>query len=124
MAATLHGKGDWGIDADETGIVVSDISATTQTDTQELRDRTGCVIGKAYYNATVQYTIDGAIDSDTPYAGSVASAMTLSNTLTSRLPNGVTAGKIIVESIDDKWGNSDYKKVSIKATMYPGISTT
>ena len=120
--ATIFGSGDWGIDAEESGILISSLTFNYVNDSQELRNRTGDVIGKSDYNERVEVSIEGVLPSSSPFSTALASALALSNDIPDYLAGGVSTGTLIMEGANVKHEQEGYKAISIDAILYPLIT--
>lgn len=117
------GDGAWGINSDQTGLIINSYSYDYKSDSGQVENRTGNVVGKTYYNQTITFSIDGLIPKTSPWSTALATSITLSNGLSALLNGGLNAaGLNIVEGITTDYSNKDYAKMKITGTYYPSIS--
>lgn len=124
MAATQFGIGKWGIGADETGIIIQNISYNYSQDKKEVRNRTGDVAGISYYNERVEVKLQGVIPTTSAFSGSIAATLTLAvgNAIPDHLKGTVTGGSLIVEEVSREQSAEDYETIEVSATYYPSIA--
>lgn len=120
--STSFGNGSWGIGADETGIIIESISHNYSTEMKTIKNRTGNTSGVTYYDEKVKISLDGKVPSTSPFSGTIASSLTLGNSLSSYLKGGVSGGLTIVEGITIDLNQEDYKSFKLEATFYPNIT--
>ena len=105
----------------ETGIITEFVSFAYKQDSKELRGATGDVTGKSYYNESADISISGYLPTTSAFATTLASTITLINTVTD-FYKGTGGGSTIVESITKSLSNQDYQKIEVSATNYPFVS--
>lgn len=122
MAATStsFGNGDWGIGADETGIIIESISHDFSQSSKTLKDRTGNTSGVSFYDEQVKISLNGKLPKTSFFSGTLASSLTLTNPISSYLKGGST-GLVLVEGITVDYNQEDYKSIKINAVRYPNV---
>ena len=127
MAATStsFGDGSWGIDADQTGMIIETISYDFKDLSKEVKNRTGNTTGVTKYDEKVTISLKGKVPKTGIFSGTLATSLTLGNTLTAFnfLKGGATTGLNIIDGITIDMAQEDYKGITINATNYPNIST-
>ena len=122
MAATLLGTStgtSFGCTA-ETGILIQSFSISTSTDKQEVKNENGEVKLIAFYNAKSAISIAGTVAGTSGVAAAaVATSLTLANI---ESVGGVSAGLVIVESVQISKKPDGFKDISISAVRYPLIT--
>jgi hypothetical protein len=116
------GSGNWGVAANETGIIMSGFDLDTQASTKELPDREGCAVGLAVYNEKIAISISGYVMASTTPTQKVGSVITLTNTV-ALTHLQATTGKIVCENVKRARANEDFERIDITATLYPLITT-
>lgn len=124
MAATQFGIGKWGVGADETGIIIQNISYNYSQDKKEVRNRTGDVAGISYYNERVEVKLQGVVPTTSAFSGTLATALTLSNSIVDHLKGTVSGGSLLIEEISKEASAEDYETIEVSATYYPSISSS
>lgn len=120
--ATSFGDGKWGIDADETGIIIESITHDYTNSSKSLKNRTGSTNAITYYDEQVKVSLNGKLPKTSSFSGTLAASLTLGNSLSSYLKGGVSGGLTIVEGITIDLGQEDYQGIKITATFYPNLS--
>ena len=87
-----------------------------------MKDRTGSVTGIAQYNERVSISISAKVEDTTPFAGLLATSLTVVNAIPDHLKNGVVGGTVLINSISVSKEAEDYNSIEIKATYYPDIT--
>jgi len=105
----------------ETGIITDNITYSYGHESKVLRNGTGDVSGKTYYDERIEISIAGYIPTSPPYATTLAAAITLVTTPTDYL-KGSVGSSTIVESITRTHTSEDYQRIEISAMNHPGIS--
>ena len=105
----------------ETGIITESINYTYGQSNKVLRDGSGSVTGKSYYDENCELAIAGYIPTSTPFATTLAALITLVTAPTDYFAGSVGT-KTIVESITKSLSNEDYQKLDITAMHHPLIS--
>lgn len=126
--ATSYGDGKWGIPNAETGFIIESITHSYKQDQKEIKDRTGNCVGLTLYNESVGVSLNGRVPKTSGFSGTLASSLTLGNTLTggvsgSYLKGGTSSGLTIVDSIDIDMSNEDYQKIKVNATNWPNLAS-
>ena len=124
MAATAltNGSGDWGLESVETGIILNTISFQYTHQSATLEDITGNTESVTYYDEKVEISIEGEIPATSPFAGKLGNELTLLNAIPDHVRAGVAGGSVLIEDINVGHDRKGYKKVSVKATLFPNIT--
>ena len=120
--STTLGSGDWGLESVETGIILNTISFQYTHQSATLEDITGNTESVTYYDEKVEISIEGEIPATSPFAGKLGNELTLLNAIPDHVRAGVAGGSVLIEDINVGHDRKGYKKVSLKATLYPGIT--
>ena len=104
----------------ETGIIVSSYSRQVSREKAEVTDNDGDVIAVSYFKPTASISISGVLNGSTGVAAAAPGvALTLSSTTSG---NGVTTGKVIVDSITLEQSPDGFATFSAEATQYPELT--
>lgn len=104
----------------ETGIIVSSYSRQVSREKAEVQDNDGDVIAVSYFKPTASISISGVLNGSTGVAAAAPGvALTLSSTTSG---NGVTTGKVIVDSITLEQSPDGFNTFSAEATQYPELT--
>ena len=120
--STSFGDGRFGIGADQTGFIIESITQSYTNSTKMVKNRTGNTSGVTYYDEQVKVSLKGKVPTSSPFSGTIAASLTLSNPLSSYLKGGVSGGLTLVESITLDYGQEEYQSISLEAVFYPNIS--
>ena len=104
----------------ETGIITDSIGYSYTQENKALRNGSGDITGKTYYNEQIEVSIAGYIPTSTPYNTTLAALITLSTAPTDYLIGSVGA-KTIVESITRTHTIEDYQRIEVTAMNHPLI---
>ena len=89
MAAQLLGTvGKWGIASDETGIIITDLSFDFSNQEKPVLSREGEIIGMALYQQKVEIKLSGLVAKDSPFNGTIGTALTMANAIPAHLAAG------------------------------------
>jgi hypothetical protein len=114
MPATTIGQSGLVFGATTEGIgLVQSFSETRNVEKSEIRDRTGDIVGIAYYNATTGYSLSVAVTG--AYAVTAGAAL-------AALANATTLGTTRIDSITINKSNDAFVTLDISATGYPNVS--
>lgn len=105
----------------ETGVITDSLGYSYSNENKVLRDGDGDITGKSYYNEQIEISIAGYIPTGTPFATTLAAAITLVTAPTDYLIGSV-GSSTIVESINRTHTIEDYQRIEITAMNHPGIS--
>jgi len=102
----------------ETGIIINSFTRTTTREKAELANDQGDVVAVAYYKPMANVTIEGFANGLTTGIGLAAPGvvLTINNTTSA---NGITAGKVIVDSTTRTQTSEAFASFSVEATQYP-----
>src|SRR5687768_14307281 len=104
MAATQFGTGKFGIGADETGIIIQNISYSFSQEKKAIKGRTGDTVGISYFDEKVEVKLQGVIPTTSAFSGTLATALTLTNTMVDHLKGATTGGSLLIEEISREVG--------------------
>ena len=93
--------------------VIQSFSETRNIEKNEIRDRTGDIVGIAYYNATTGYSLSVAVTGAYNVTAGAALAA---------LANATTLGTTRIDSITINKSNDAFVTLDISATGYPNVS--
>jgi hypothetical protein len=114
MPATTIGQPGLVFGATTEGIgLIQSFSETRNIEKSEIRDRTGDIVGIAYYNATTGYSLSVAVTG--AYAVTAGAAL-------AALANATTLGTTRIDSITINKSNDAFVTLDISATGYPNVS--
>jgi len=123
MAATFLGTtGNWAIPDDEEGIIITDLSFDFSNQEKTVLDKSGEIIGLAFYQAKVEIKLSGLVKKTSPFSGKIGAALTLANTMPSHLQSS-SGGTTIIKQISRALNNEDFEKIDITATHYPTVTS-
>lgn len=118
--ATSFGEGRFGIGAAETGFIIESITHDYTNSNKSVKDRTGNTLGISYYDEQIKVSLNGKVPKTTPFSQTLATSLTLGNSLSAYLKGG-NSGLVLVEGITIDLGNEEYQGIKINATNYPNI---
>ena len=122
MAATSLGTtGNWGIAADESGIIITDLAFAYSHQEKTVLDKAGEVIGAAFYRGTVDVKISGLVAKTSAFSGKIGAALTLANTMPAHLQ--ASGGTTVLQQVTRSLNCEDFEKIDIAATHYPAIAS-
>ena len=114
MPATTIGQPGLVFGATTEGIgLVQSFSETRNIEKNEIRDRTGDIVGIAYYTATTGYSLSVAVTGSFVVTAGAALAA---------LANATTLGTTRIDSITINKSNDAFVTLDISATGYPNVS--
>ena len=114
MPATTIGQPGLVFGATTEGIgLIQSFSETRNVEKSEIRDRTGDIVGIAYYNATTGYSLSVAVTG--AYAVTAGAAL-------AALANATTLGTTRIDSITINKSNDAFVTLDISATGSPNVS--
>lgn len=114
MPATTIGQPGLVFGATTEGIgLIQSFSETRNVEKNEIRDRTGDIVGIAYYNATTGYSLSVAVTGAYNVTAGAALAA---------LANATTLGTTRIDSITINKSNDAFVTLDITATGYPNVS--
>ena len=114
MPATTIGQPGLVFGATTEGIgLIQSFSETRNVEKSEIRDRTGDIVGIAYYNATTGYSLSVAVTG--AYGVTAGAAL-------AALANATTLGTTRIDSITINKSNDAFVTLDITATGYPNVS--
>jgi hypothetical protein len=104
----------------ETGIITDSIGYSYTQENKALRNGTGDITGKTYYNEQIEVSIAGYIPTTSAYSTTLAALITLATAPTDYLV-GSLGTKTIVESITRTHTVEDYQRIEVTAMHHPLI---
>ena len=114
-------KGVFGITAAETGILADTVTYSYSQESKVVRNITGDTVGKTFYDERIEVSISGFVPDSTPFAGSLATAITLITAPTDYL-KGSVGTTTIVDSVTRSHTSEDFQKLDITAMNHPLIT--
>jgi hypothetical protein len=121
MAATFIGiTGNWGIEDDEAGIIISDLAFDYSNQEKLVLDKSGEVTGLAHYQEKVEIKLSGLVKKTSPFSGKIGAVLALANTMPSHL-QASSGGTTVIKQINRSLNNEDFEKIDITATHYPFV---
>lgn len=122
MAAHLLGTtGNWGIAADESGIIITDLSFDYSHQEKTVLDKAGEVIGAAFYRGTVDVKISGLVAKTSAFSTKIGAALTLANTMPAHLQ--ASGGTTVLMQVSRSLNAEDFEKIDLTAVHYPAVSS-
>jgi hypothetical protein len=104
----------------ETGIIVNSFSRQVSREKVEVTDNDGDIIAVSYYKPTASISISGMINGSTGVAAAAPGvALTLASTTSG---NGITTGKVIVDSVSLSQSSEGFSEFSVEGTQYPELT--
>lgn len=104
----------------ETGVITDSIGYSYSNESKVIKNGTGDVTGKTYFNEAAEVTYSGFLPTASPYATAVGSAITLSTALPDFF-SGAVGTDTIAESVSLAYSSEDYQRVDVSATHHPLI---
>jgi hypothetical protein len=103
----------------ETGIIVNSFSRQVSREKAEVMDNDGDVVAVSYYKPTASISISGTLNGTTGVAAAAPGvALTLASTTSG---NGITTGKVIVDSVSLTKSAEGFQEFSVEGTQYPEL---
>ena len=102
----------------ETGVITDTIGYSYSNESKVLKNGTGDVTGKSYYNESAEVTYSGYIPTSTPYAAAIGTAITLITTLPDFF-GGTVGTDTIAEGVTLSYSSEDYERVEVTAMHHP-----
>ena len=122
MPATIYKSStvssvEFGI-TNETGILLSSFSRNVTANKSELRDAEGEVVAVAITSKQAEITLEGTLNGSPAY--NVGALLTLANDIDGY---GLSGGTTIVNSVQEKATNGEFRTISVSATQYKNTMT-
>ena len=122
MPATIYKNSnassvEFGIE-EEIGILLSSFSRNVTANKSELRDADGEVCAVAITSKQAEITLEGTLNGSPAY--NVGALLTLANDIDGY---GLSGGTVIVNSVQEKASNGEFRTVSVSATQYSNTMT-
>ena len=105
----------------QTGIITDATSWNYSQDKKVIADADGDAVAKAYFNERIEGTIGGYIPTNTPFSGTLAASLTLSEAPNDYLKCSVGTLSI-VESVSVTKTNEDYVRIEVAFENHSGIT--
>ena len=123
--STSFGDGIWGINSEQTGMIIEGMSYSFEDKSKDILNRTGNSTGTTRYDEKVKISLNGKIPKTGIFSGTLATSLTLGNSLTAYnfLKGGATSGLSIIDNITVDASQEDYQSIKITATNYPNITS-
>ena len=102
----------------ETGVITDSIGYSYSNESKVLKNGTGDVTGKTYFNESAEVTYSGYIPTSTPYTGAIGAAITLVTALPDFF-SGTVGTDTIAEGVTLAYSSEDYQRVDVTATHHP-----
>jgi hypothetical protein len=104
----------------ETGILINSYSRTTSREKAEVTDNDGDVLAVAYYKPTATISIAGTLNGTTFAAAAAPGvALTINSSVSG---NGITAGRLLIDSVTVNQTSEGFADISLEGTQYPDIT--
>jgi hypothetical protein len=104
----------------ETGILINSYSRTTSREKAEVTDNDGDVLAVAYYKPNATISIAGTLNGTTFAAAAAPGvALTINSSVSG---NGVTAGRLLIDSVTVNQTSEGFADISLEGTQYPDIT--
>jgi hypothetical protein len=122
MAATLLGTtGNFGIPADESGIVIESLSLDYSVQDKPFLNKSGEITGLALWQEKYDVKLSGYVPKTGAYSGKLGAALALANAIPAHLQNS-TGGATIVMGISREIAAEDFEKIDITAVHHPFVT--
>ena len=102
----------------ETGVITDTIGYSYSNESKVLKNGTGDVTGKTYFNESAEVTYSGYIPTSTPYATPIGAAITLVTALPDFF-SGAVGSDTIAEGVTISYSSEDYERVEVTAMHHP-----
>jgi hypothetical protein len=104
----------------ETGIIINSYSREVSREKAEVMDNDGDVVAVSYYKPTASISITGMVNGTTGIAAAAPGvALTLASTTSG---NGITTGKVVVDSASISQSSEGFSEFSVEGTQYPELT--
>jgi hypothetical protein len=121
MGATFIGTtGNWGIEDNESGLLVTDLSFDFSNQEKPVLDKGGEVIGLALYQEKAEVKLSGLVAKNSPFSGKIGTALTLANSVPAHLQQ--SGGMTVLMQVNRSLNSEDFEKIDLTATHYPYLS--
>ena len=102
----------------ETGVITDSIGYSYSNESKVLKNGTGDVTGKTYFNESAEVTYSGYIPTASAYTGAIGAAITLVTALPDFF-SGTVGTDTIAEGVTLAYSSEDYQRVDVNATHHP-----
>ena len=117
------GEGQWGIPAEQTGILLESVTYNFTTSEDAISDRTGNDIGVTMYNEMVDFSLKGKLPKTSTFSGTLASSLVLGVSLSGySYLNGGISGLALINSINVDLGNKSYAGIEVSGKQRPNVT--
>ena len=121
MSATALGTtGNFGIAADQTGMVIHDLSFDFSAQDKNFLDKSGEIIGMSRYQEKVELKLSGLIPLTGAFSGKISAALALANAIPTHLQH--SGGTTILMQVSRSLNNEDFEKIDLTATHFPYLT--
>lgn len=111
----------WGIENDETSLIIESIDYDYKSKEKEVLNKDGEPTGHVSYAETCDISLKGEVPAAGAPTTKLASHLALANGVLDRFSTTPTGGRTIVKSIKDGKNREDMQKFECSATYYPLI---
>jgi hypothetical protein len=123
MAATFLGTtGNWGIQNDQPGILITDLSFDFSNQEKTVLDKAGEIIGLSLYQEKVEIKLSGLVAKTSSFSGKIGAAIALANAIPGHLQQA-SGGTTILMQVSRSLNNEDFEKIDLTATHYPFVAS-
>ena len=105
----------------ETGIITDGLTYNYSNENKVLRNGSGDITGKTYYNEQIEISISGFIPTSTPYSTTLGALITLVTAPTDYLAGSIGT-KTIVETVNKTLSSEEYERIEVGAMHHPLIA--
>lgn len=105
----------------ETGIITDSIGYSYSQESKVVRNGTGDVTGKTYYDERAEVTISGFIPTSSPFSGTMAATISLVTAIPDHFKGSVNA-QTIIESVTRTTSNEDYQRIEVTAMNHVAMA--
>ena len=105
----------------ETGVITESLGYSYSNESKVLKNATGDVTGKTYYNESAEVTYSGFLPTSSPYATAVGAAITLATSLPDFF-SGSVGTDTVAEGVTIAHSSEDYQRVDVTAMHHPLIT--
>lgn len=126
MAATLIGTtGVFGVDDEETGLLVESLEFTYDADEKNQLSKQGEVKGLVFYNETVSCALKGEVPTTSPFSGKIMGSLSLAAAIPAHHQATITGARnVIMPGLKRSLSREDFEKIDIPSKIFPLIAAS
>ena len=126
MSATLLGDdvGVWGPSADETGVIISDLSHDYQAGENELKARDGCTQALVLFDEKVDISLEGEVPATSAASHTIGDSLSYANSVSYDHLTASSGGENLLKRAQKRFPREGWQTFQFGSTLYPYITIT